>query len=35
LNTYQIKPLQSNPDGSAPPLRYGVPRKDSAVPAIA
>src|SRR5206468_9158272 len=33
--TYRVKPLQSKPPGSAPPLRYGVPRSDSAVPTSA
>src|SRR5438876_10651392 len=30
-NTHCVKPLQSKPLGSLPPLRYGVPRKLSAV----
>ena len=30
--TYSTKPLQSNPDGSLPPSRYGAPRSDRAVP---
>src|SRR5215467_6879637 len=30
-NTHCVKPLQSKPVGSLPPLRYGVPRKLSAV----
>ena len=30
-NTHWVKPLQSKPAGSLPPLRYGVPRKPSAV----
>ena len=34
-NTYCVKPLQSKPLGSAPPLRYGAPRSASAVPASA
>ena len=34
-NTYRTNPLQSNPDGSLPPLRYGVPVYSSAVPASA
>src|SRR4051794_10492395 len=34
-NTYCVNPLQSKPDGSAPPLMYGVPRSDNAVPASA
>src|SRR4249919_3753424 len=29
--TYQTNPLQSNPDGSAPPFLYGTPRSPSAV----
>ena len=29
-NTHCTKPLQSNPDGSLPPLTYGVPRRESA-----
>src|SRR5438067_4847321 len=33
--TYCVKPLQSKPAGSAPPLRYGVPRSASAVPVSA
>ncbi len=35
LKTYCVKPLQSNPFGSVPPLRYGMPRRASAVPASA
>src|SRR5262249_4720486 len=34
-NTYWVKPLQSNPRGSDPPLRYGAPRNRNAVSTIA
>src|SRR5688572_15388538 len=30
-NTHWTNPLQSNPDGSEPPFRYGVPRNVSAI----
>ena len=30
-NTYCTSPLQSNPEGSLPPLLYRTPRKSSAV----
>src|SRR5437667_6181141 len=35
LYTYWVKPLQSNPDGSAPPFLYGAPRRARAAPVIA
>src|ERR671930_2685631 len=30
-NTYMTRPEQSNPEGDAPPQRYGTPRERSAI----